>query len=413
VSKSGLKILIVSQYFWPEDFRINDLAHGLVRQGHIVEVLTGMPNYPGGKLFPGYRFTRPHQEVFRGVTVKRVPLIPRAKGRGRNLLLNYLSFALSASILGPLRCKNAYDVIFVFEPSPVTVGLPAIVLKKVFRIPILFWVQDLWPESLSATGAITSKPLLNLVSIFVRFLYRQCDRILIQSQAFKGPIQSLGVSAGRITYYPNSAEALYRPETIDAAAPERSQIPGGFIIMFAGNIGEAQDFPTILKAAESLKMHPDIHFVILGDGRKYAWLESQVAKRDLGTTVHLLGRHSVASMPRFFSLADVLLVSLRKDPIFELTIPSKVQSYMACGRPILAALDGEGARVISATGSGVACGAENPHGLAKSILELYNMTANQREQMGIKAREYLNANFERTLLIERLENMMGKLSGGN
>ena len=407
-----MKLLIVTQYFWPETFIINDLALGLREMGHEIEVLTGMPNYPSGSLFPGYSMTRPRRDYFEGIPIRRVPLIPRFKGRGWNLFLNYLSFALSASVIGPMRCKSRYDIIFVFEPSPITVGLPAMVFKKVSGAPVIFWVQDLWPESLMATGAVTSKKILAGVRFFVRLLYRRCDRILVQSRAFIAPIVSLGVAKETVTFFPNSAESLYRPLELEPDAAERKKVPVGFIVMFAGNIGADQDFPTILKAAETLKTKEDIHFVILGDGRQYTWLKSQVARRGLGRTFHLLGRYPVTAMPRFFALADTLLVSLRKEPIFKLTIPSKVQSYMACGRPILAALDGEGARVVSETGAGIACGAENPGELAKSILEMYNLPETERKKMGEKGLKYFKENFERTLLLKRLDKMMKTMQWG-
>jgi colanic acid biosynthesis glycosyl transferase WcaI len=401
-----MKILIVSQYFWPENFRITDLASGLIEMGHSVDVLTGMPNYPGGKLFDGYKMLSPSYESHAGIRIFRIPLIPRRQGRSLDLAFNYLSFAISGCVFGPLRCGGNYDCILAYEPSPITVGLPAIVLRSVKGAPLLFWVQDLWPESLSATGAITSNWILERVKTLVRFIYSRCDRILVQAEAFKAPIEALGVDSEKLDYFPNSAEALYQPVTLSIDAPEHTLMPDGFRVMFAGNIGAAQDFPTIIKAAELLKSHADIHFIILGSGRKQAWAEAQVEAKGLAGTFHMLGRYPVEAMPRFFSLADAMLVTLKKDLIFERTIPAKVQSYMACARPVLAALDGEGARVITESGAGIACGAENPRELAKAILELYNLPETRRKEMGENGLNYFNANFERTLLLKRLEKMM-------
>lgn len=408
-----MKILIVTQYYWPENFRISDLAAGLGSNGHTVDVLTGMPNYPGGKLFTGYKLFSPRSENHAGVRIFRVPLIPRRKGRNIELLLNYLSFALSGMICGPLRCRGAYDCILVYEPSPITVGFPAVLLRAVKRIPLLFWVQDLWPESLSATGAISSEKILNLVKAPVRFIYNRCDRILMQSEAFRDPILALGVKQAKLNYYPNSAEALYQPVTIKASAAEHDHMPAGFKVMFAGNIGAAQDFPTIIEAADQLKSHPDIHFVILGSGRKQPWVESEISRRGLNKTFHLLGRYPVESMPRFFSLADAMLVTLRKDPIFERTLPAKVQSYMACAKPVIAALDGEGARVVETAGAGLTCPAESPEALARVILEMYRLPAEKRDQMGAVGRQYFKSNFERTLLIKKLEHFMANTKRRN
>lgn len=177
-----MKVLVVSQYFWPESFRVNDLALGLKDRGHSVTVLTGKPNYPAGSLFPGYGLLRPLRENYHGIKVFRVPLVPRMEGRGRHLVINYLSFVVSATLLGPLLCRGSFDVVFVFEPSPVTVGLPAIVMKKVKKAPLMFWVQDLWPESLTATGSVSSKHVLRAVDGLVRFIYRACDNLLVQSR---------------------------------------------------------------------------------------------------------------------------------------------------------------------------------------------------------------------------------------
>ena len=248
-----MRVLIVTQYFWPEDFRINDLALGLKELGWDVTVLTGKPNYPGGTFFAGYGFFKHNHDNYEGIPIIRIPLIARGRGGAVRLALNYLSFALLASVLGPLRCCGRFDMIFVYAPSPVTVGLPAIALKKWRGGRIFFWIQDLWPESLSATGMVRSAGLLAMVERLVRYIYRRCDRLLVQSRAFIEPIGRLGIDPERIMYYPNSAEALYQPTTMPAGAEEYARMPSGFRVMFAGNIGAAQDFATILAAAEELK----------------------------------------------------------------------------------------------------------------------------------------------------------------
>jgi colanic acid biosynthesis glycosyl transferase WcaI len=398
-----MRILIVTQYFWPEDFRINDLALGLRERGHEVTVYTGKPNYPGGRFFSGYGFFGRTVEDHHGMRVIRVPLIPRGDGGLFRLALNYLSFAALASLLAPFRCPGAYDLILVYEPSPVTIGLPAVVLRWLKRAPMLFWVQDLWPETLSATGAARSRWVLGLVDRLVRFIYRRCDLVLAQSQAFTPYLQAQDVPAERIRYFPNSAEALYQPVVVEPQAAERGLMPQGFRVMFAGNIGAAQDFETIVTAADRLRNEKDIHWIIVGDGRLQRWVEQEIEHRGLRGTVHLLGRHPVQSMPRFFALADVMLVTLKDDPIFALTIPSKVQSYLACGRPILAALDGESARVIREADAGLAVKASDAAALADAVLRLHRMPAQEREAMGQRGRDYFAQHFERSLLITQLE----------
>ncbi len=408
--RARVKVLIISQYFWPESFRINDIALGLKERGHDVTVLTGKPNYPGGDFFSGYGYFKRAREDYHGISVRRVPLCPRGRGGSLRLALNYLSFALLASVLGPWRCREGYDAILVYEPSPITVGLPAVVMKWLKGAPVLFWVQDLWPESISATGAVRSPLALGLVERLVCWIYRGCDRILVQSEAFVEPIERLGVERERIHYFPNSAEGIYQPLRLEESAPERARIPAGFRVVFAGNIGKAQDFETILGAVERLKTYQDIQWVILGDGRMLSWVAEQVGRRNLADTVHLLGRHPVESMPRYFALADVMLVTLRDEPIFALTIPAKVQSYLACARPVIAALRGEGARVIREAGAGLTPPPEDPDALAEAVLAMYSMPVAERRAMGARGREYFEAHFERNVLLQRLDDWMKELA---
>lgn len=405
-----MRILVVSQYFWPENFRINDLVAGLTERGHEVTVLTGIPNYPDGRVFAGYGYLRKLRQEYHGAKVMRVPLIPRGRGGGARLALNYLSFAFCASALAPFLCRGKFDVIFVFEPSPITVGLPAMVLKRLKSIPILFWVQDLWPESLSATGSVRSEWLLRIVRHLVRFIYRGCDRILVTSRAYFGPIQKLGVEPNCLRFFPQSVETLYQPVGLEPDTPERAFLPAGFRVMFAGNVGAAQSFETILEAAEKTSEYNDIQWIIIGDGRRRGWVEAEVERRNLGATVHLVGKHPVDAMPSFFSLADVLLVTLKKEPIFALTIPGKVQSYLACAKPIVAALDGEGSELVREAGAGLTCPAEDADALAEAVLTMYRMPEERREAMGQSGIRYHEANFARDMLIDRLEGWMREVS---
>jgi len=404
-----MRILIVSQYFWPENFRINDLAVGLAQSGHEVSVLTGNPNYPEGRFFPGYGFMGKWRERWSGIEVLRVPLISRGRGRGVRLALNYLSFALSASILGPFRCRRPYEAILVYEPSPVTVGLPGIAVKRATGAPLLFWVQDLWPESLSATGAVKSGWLLAAVHRMVRFIYARCDRVLVQSEAFFEPVRTMGVPAHKIVYYPNSAEDFYRP-SVRQESMLPVELPPGFRVMFAGNVGAAQGFETILDAAERLRDRAGLHWLIVGEGRQLGWVRDEIERRGLQASVHLLGRYPAESMPAWFAHADAMLVTLRGDPIFALTIPAKLQSYMACARPIVASLDGEGARVVREAGAGLAVPAGDAAGLARGVLELANMPAAEREAMGRRGRAYFEAHFERGRLLKQLTGLMEELN---
>jgi len=404
-----MKILVVTQYFWPENFRINDLVLGLKERGHEVKVMTGLPNYPGGCFFTGYSFFGPLIETYENIPVFRVPILPRGNGSGIRLMLNFISFLFFACLFAPLHRLGSVDLILIYEPSPITVCLPALWLKKLKSAPVMFWMQDLWPESLSATGAIRSKKIIKMVDILVRFIYRGCDWILIQSRAFTEPVLRQGGNSQRILYFPNSAEELYGPVKLESNASEHALMPEGFCVTFAGNIGAAQDFGTILDAADLLKEQTEINWVIIGDGRMFPWVKRHATKRGLNETVHLLGRYPAEAMPRFFALSDVLLVTLKKEPIFALTIPSKVQSYLACAKPIIAALDGEGARVVKEAGAGLTCKTENPKALAEAVLKLHNMSKVERKEMGKKGRSYFEKHFERETLLDRLEGWMKTL----
>jgi glycosyltransferase involved in cell wall biosynthesis len=406
MNSGAMRVLIVTQYFWPENFRINDVALGLRERGHEVTVYTGKPNYPDGRYFPGYGMFGRARESYRGIPVIRAPLVARGAGGSVRLMLNYLSFALSASLLAPVRCRGDFEVVLVYEPSPITVGVPGIVLGALKHAPVLLWVQDLWPETLSATGMVRSRGILKAVEQLVRAIYRRCARILVQSRAFIAPVQRLGIDPQRIMYLPNSAEAFYGTAQSGATPASTPELPAGFRVMFAGSIGAAQDFETILGAAERLKSHRDIQWVIIGDGRMYQWVGAEVVRRGLQDTMHLLGRYPADAMPGFFARADALLVTLKKDPIFAMTIPAKLQSYLASERPIIAALDGEGARIVVEAEAGLACPAEDPGALAATVLAMQRLAPEARAAMASRARACFEAQFERETLLTQLEAVM-------
>jgi colanic acid biosynthesis glycosyl transferase WcaI len=397
-----VKILIVSQYFWPENFRINDLTQELVQRGHSVTVLTGIPNYPAGTVFEEYRKTPEAFEYYSGARVFRVPMLARGNGAVR-LFLNYLSFVLGACLYGPWRLRGQQmDVIFVFEPSPVTVGLPAILLGRIKRAPVVFWALDLWPETLAAIGVLRSPVVLGWVGHLVRFIYERCTLVLGQSRGFLPKIAKYCSDAKKIRYFPSWAEEIFNEADL-VPAPEVPVQKGAFNVLFAGNIGEAQDLPAVLDAAESLRHNTAIRWLIVGDGRRSDWLHEEVARRGLQSNVMLLGRFPVERIPSFYAHADALLVSLKKDPVFSLTIPGKVQSYLMAGVPILGMLDGEGAQIITDSNAGLVCAAGNSGGLESAVLELFAMSVDQRKQLGVNGRDYAQKEFDRGLLMDQLE----------
>lgn len=392
---------MVSQYFWPENFRINDLVKEWVQRGHEVTVLTGLPNYPGGEVFPEYLQNPSNFERLGGVQIHRVPMLARATGSLR-LALNYISFVLGASLFGPWKLRGYNpDVIFVFEPSPVTVGLPAVLLGRLKHCPVVFWALDLWPETLSAIGVVKHPKALTAVAKLVRFIYNRCTLVLGQSRSFLPSIARHCDDPSKVRYFPSWAEDVFQ-EPVDEPVREIPPSPGTLSILFAGNVGDAQDFPAILDAAESLKHRNDIRWLIVGDGRRSIWLSEQVQARGLGDRVFLLGRFPVERMPAFYAYADALLVSLKKDPTFSMTIPGKVQSYLAAGRPVIGMLDGEGADVIKRAGAGLVSPAGDGAALAQSIKQFAETSPEERRLMGEHGQAFAKAEFDRNTLVTRL-----------
>lgn len=397
-----MRLLVVTQYFWPENFRVNDLVAEFVKRGHQVTVLTGLPNYPEGKVFEQFRADPVQYSRYQGAEIIRVPLMPRGNGSLR-LMLNYLSFAASASIIGLWKLRGRqFDVIFTCQLSPVTVGLPAAVMRFAKRAPMAFWVLDLWPESLHAVGAVRSKKLLQVVEKLVTFIYRRCDLILAQSRSFIPHIQKYAAKDARIGYFPSWAESVFHMN--DALPADEIPLkPGCFNVMFAGNIGDAQDFPAILAAAQNLQSHKHIRWLIVGDGRMAQWVADEIKHRNLQHCVFMLGRHPLDRMPSFFKHADALLVSLKDEPIFSMTIPGKLQSYLAVGIPVVAMLNGEGADLVASSCSGVICAAGDHQGLSDVVLRLAEMSIEERRVLGENGLNISAREFHRDTLMDRIE----------
>lgn len=395
-----MRVLIVSQYFWPETFRISDLARELVSRGHEVVVLTGYPTYPRRS---SYETRRPAEDEWCGVRIVRVPLADRGAGRHWQIAANYLSYAASASLAGPFRLGWwRPDVVLAFQLSPVTSLIPALILGRVHCSPVAAWVQDLWPESVAAVGAVRSRRVLTVATSAVDLLYRRCDLILAHSEDFVPTLRERGVRPQRLGYLPAWAEDHYQPTTPDPSLARALRIPTGFVVMTAGNLGVAQSLETLVGAAERLRSDPTIHWVVVGDGKQREWLAAEVIRRGLEENVHLLGRHPVQLMPQLFAHADLLVATLRRDPVLAMTLPARVQSYLACGRPVAAAMDGQGARVVREAG-GIAVPAQDTAGLANAVATVKAMAPARRRQLGEAARQHYLTHFERSVLLDRFE----------
>lgn len=402
------RMLVVTQYCWPENMRINDLVKGFVARGYAVTVLTGKPNYPEGVRYCEYRSDPSAFSVFEGADIIRVPMISRGSN-AITLILNYLSFFISASILGPFLLRGRrFDAIFVYAVSPIMVAIPALVIGRIKRVPVFLWVLDLWPETLRAVGVIRNDRVLSLVGKMVSWIYNRTDYLLIQSRAFQGNVSqycTLPIDDSRVVYFPSWAEDDFSESDLSPSTII-SRVENLITIVFAGNLGDAQDFPTILSAVEALADMP-LRWVFVGDGRAAEWLSKEVGVRGLDN-VFLPGRFPVTEMPSLFSIADALLVSLRADDVFAKTIPGKLQAYLAAGRPIIAMVNGEAQNVVRESGAGVVCDSGDRDGFASIVRSLFSMTDQVRNDMGIVGRQYYLRNFAKDVLFDQLEVLLSR-----
>ena len=405
-----MNILIVTQYFWPENFRINDFALEFRKKGHSITVLTAIPNYPDGQFYDGYGIFKRRREIVNGIKIFRSVIIPRGNGSGVCLFLNYFSYIIFSLYEVILLSKLRFDLIFVYEPSPITVVIPAIILKKIKKIPICLWVLDLWPESILSSKKVKTKLIPTLIMPLIKLIYKNSDKILVSSKGFIKSITDKGIPPIKLTYFTQWAESIFKPSVL-ADVENRSLIPKGFIIMFAGNIGAGQDFGSILRAAEIIKDYSNIHWLIIGGGSEHKFLKDEILKRGLTKTFHLLGQFPIEKMPAFYVQADVMLITLSRKEIYSLTVPGKLQSYLACGKPVLSMVDGETSTIIKEAGAGLTCSAENPECLAENVLQLYNMKKDDLLIMGNNARQYYEKFFDRSMLLDRIEKIFSQVSG--
>lgn len=398
-----MKVLIISQYFYPESFRINDVARLLIRNGCEVVVLTGCPNYPDGVCFDGYTSYKLDSQLhLDGYFIHRVPIITRGRSSSLRLFLNYLSFIVSGIVFGSYALKKEkYDLIFVYAPSPIFQAVIGIYFKYLRAVPLVTWVQDLWPECIQLTGHIKNKRILRLVSLAVSWVYKKNDLLLTQSRSF---ISSVKMRAGSVPvkYFPNPGDLDpnqgYSPLPILTG---NFFLKSGFNIVFAGNLGTVQSLPMILDAAEILRDYSHIRIILVGSGSLSKWLACEIESRRLSNLV-LAGRYSSDAMPAIFNYASALLVSLNSDSVLNQTVPAKLQSYLAAGKPIIASLDGEGAQIVVDANAGIVCPTEDPFALAESILKLSNMNEEQLKTMGDSGKYYFSQNFEPHTLASQL-----------
>lgn len=400
-----MRILLVTQYFYPEVFKSNDLAFELAKRGHHVDALVGIPNYPDGKYFKGYGIFRKRHEVVNGVNVYRVFQTPRGKG-GWRLPVNYFTFVIFGClrVLFQFAWKKKYDSIIGHEPSPIFQAYPALLLRKLRKTPFYYWIMDLWPDAMKSGGGVKNQKLLDNVDKLVKGIYRQTDKILITSERFREPISAKGDFADKIIYFPNwSDDILQMDDTY-----EIPQLPDGFKIMIAGNLGKSQNLEAVTEVMLGFKDVPEVKWVFVGGGSRKEWLEGFIKDNGLEDRAVCLGQYPFKAMPAFYKQADAMLVTLRAGfPHLEAVVPARLQSYMSAGRPVLAMIGCGGADIIEESHCGYAVPAGDSEALIKVIKEKVLADKEAFAKMGRNGRDYYEKNYRMDMCIDNLETIIG------
>lgn len=392
-----MKILVVTQYFYPETFRVNTLVTELVNRGHDVTVLTGYPQYPQGKTYDGYGFHKPYEKEWNGAKIKRIKMRPRGK-TPFGLFLNCYTF-VSEGKKWVKRCSEKFDAVYVFEVSPVTVGLPAVAYKEKFGSPIYFNVQDLWPENVEIVLGIHNKLIIGTINKIVNKIYAASDKILCSSNSFVKNIAGRGVAREKLVFWP---QFCTEPNFENVTKPEY-YTDDHFNIVFTGNIGEAQGLDLLVDAAGKLK-DTKVRWFLVGDGRAKERLEKRVIEEKLEGIVSFVGKVSEEEANRYIHFADCAYLSFKKNKLFDMTLPAKLQSYMACGTPILAAAGGESAKIVTEARCGFVCG-QDADKLA-SMVRNDVMPYVELDRMRVNAKRYFDEHFSMKLVVDQLEVIM-------
>lgn len=400
-------ILVIAQYFYPEQFRINDICTEWVKRGYKVTVVTGIPNYPQGKYYEGYGLFKKRKENYNGMDIIRIPLIPR----GNNaimLALNYLSFVVSG-FFWKMFTKIKADYVFIFEVSPMTQALPGVWYAKKRKVPCYLYVTDLWPENVEIVAGITNKRILNTIGVMVDYIYKHCERIFTSSESFIQAIVDRGTDREKLEFWPQYAEDYYKP--IDKEKANILEIPqdGIFNIIFAGNIGFAQGLDVLPKAAKILKdTNTKVRFNIVGDGRFKETLKANVEECQVTDYFNFIDKQPATRIPEFMAVSDATLISLSRSKVFSITLPAKTQSCLACGVPVIVSADGEIQDVINKADAGVCSDAGDAKGLAENIKQLVNMSSEKHQEMARNAVSYYQQNFDKDTLLNRMDQWFNK-----
>lgn len=389
------RILVITQYFYPENFRINDLVLELKKRGYDITVLTGLPNYPQGEYYEGYSGDKNCDEIWNDIPIYRCNLRARHQG-SINLIRNYMSFVIEANKKLKEIDDKEFDFIYVFEVSPITVALPAIKLKKKKHIPIIINIQDLWPENIIAITGITNPVIINLIKKLVKYIYNSCDCILAASPSFVPNIEKyLKTDKDKVKFWPQYATVQKEEKKKDLFDKEN------FNIVFTGNIGEAQGLDLVIDAAYELK-ETRIRWQLVGDGRQQDYLKQKVIEKGLENIIVFHGRKPEKEIPQYLACADAALLILKPNPVFEMTIPAKLQTYMACGVPIIGCVSGEAKKIIEQSKSGLVSSKITVQGLVDVCKKLLELNKHEYQFLCSHSREFGNKVFNKEKLIDYL-----------
>lgn len=402
---SQKKILVVTQHFWPENFRINDIVEGFLQDGIAVDVLCGLPNYPKGEWFPGYSAAGPFEEEWHGARLYRCKEVPRRGNTSVNIFLNYVSWPWYAAH-ALHRLPGGYDAVFCFNTSPVLMCWPAIRYAKKHHIPFTNYVLDIWPENLYSVLNVKNKALRAIAQGVSDALYKKADRLIAMSEPLQQRLcQRTGMPPQKIAVIPQYCEDFYAVPQPDAAL--QAQFAGRFNLVFTGTFTPAQSLETVITAVQDARSRGAdmLHLLLVGDGMSRAALEAKVKELHAEDAVTFYGSVPATDIPKFTALADALIVCLSDSPDLGLTVPAKVASYMAAGKPVLASMDGAGNAAVAAAG-GLSSPACDAAALADNLLALTRMGAAQRAAMGQSAKEYYLAHYRRSELLRKLEHFI-------
>lgn len=399
-------ILVISQYFYPEQFRINDICTEWVKRGYKVTVITGIPNYPDGKYYNDYGLFKNKKETYNGINIIRIPLIPR-RNNSIMLALNYLSFVVSG-LLWKMFTKIKADYVFIFEVSPMTQALPGVWYAKKRNIPCYLYVQDLWPENVEIITGISNKYIIGSIGKMVDYIYARCTKIFTTSHSFIESIKKRNVPKEKLEYWPQYAEDFYQP--LEKTNVEEIPNDEAFNIIFAGNIGNAQGLDILPQVAELIKgkqLNKTIRFNIVGDGRFKETLMETVHTKKIDNMFNFIPKQPASKIPEFIAACDSAFLCLTKNPLFAMTIPAKLQTYMACGTPVIASADGETSEIIKKSKAGLSSPAGDRSQLADNIAELAFTSKGNLKEMSINARNYYDHNFNKEELLNRMDAHFG------